>query len=60
MPFDKLTRRALREADIEHFMQNGFVRIDDAFPGDSPTGRARCCGATPAATRMICLPGRSQ
>jgi hypothetical protein len=32
MPSDEMTPRALSQADIEHFIQNGFVRIDAAFP----------------------------
>jgi hypothetical protein len=32
MPSGFSTLRPLREADIDHFIQNGFVRIDAAFP----------------------------
>lgn len=32
MPSDRSTPGPLGEADIDHFVQNGFVRIDAAFP----------------------------
>ena len=51
--------RGLESAQIEQFISDGFVRIDQAFPREARTRLERFSGRRQGAARTIPRPGRS-
>lgn len=52
--------RALSDAQLQQFVQDGFVRLDGAFLGSLPGKAAPSCGATLDATPMTGKRGRDR
>jgi len=48
---DHETMRALSDAQVQQFIEDGFIRIDRPFRGSLPTRAVPSCGGTPDAIR---------
>jgi len=57
---ERESMRALSDAQIQQFIQDGFVRIDRAFPASLPSRPAPSYGGTPDAIPMIQRRGRNR
>ena len=55
---DELRSRVLSSAQVEHFIQDGFVRIDGAFPRELADEAVSSCGGTFLAIHMTARHGQ--